>query len=379
MYDSSGAAASNSGTITATGAARGKDPVYSAGVVLAGKDGIFYNLAGGVVRAQNDFGAGVNVFNSGGNLVQNHGSIISDNFYGVDLGSVALGETGNRLVNRGEITGGNGTSYNGSQNADHILNRGDLNGDVVMGNGDDTIDNRAGTITGDWYGGEGDDYFLGHLGATVTGTIYGGGGSDTLLGGDNADLISGDEGRDLIQGGGGDDLIYGGAGGDTLAGQDGRDYVSGGEGADLMSGGAGNDALSGGEGRDTIYGGDGDDVIQGGTGGDLLYGGAGADTFYFSDASESPVDVAGRAWIMDFKAGEDFINLSAIDADTLTDGRQVFTFIGNTAFSGTAGELRYDRATWLVTGDTDGDGLADFSIVLAHGPTGITATDFILG
>lgn len=428
---SDGAALSNSGSIVSTGYA-GMAALFHAGVLLAGANGTFYNMAGGTVRAQNEFGAGVVIYNFGGNYIQNHGTILSDHSYGIDLSQVDASNTGSRLFNRGEITGGNGVSYNGSAGAEHITNRGDMNGDVVMGAGNDTIDNRAGTITGDWFGGEGDDYYLGHLNTTVTGTIYGGEGNDTLLGGDNSDRINGDAGDDLIHGMGGDDLLYGGEGNDTLAGQAGDDevhgdagndlisggdgndtlyggadndtlhgnegadhlyggegndhiaghagddHIEGGAGNDVMTGGLGNDSLFGGEGTDFIYGNEGDDALYGGGGGDRLYGGTGADTFVFQSAAETPVDVAGRAWIMDFTAGEDRIDLSQIDADSVSDSHQAFTFIGNTAFSGTAGELRYDRATWLVTGDTDGDGVADFSIVLAHGPTGVTAVDFIL-
>ncbi|WP_112310850.1 calcium-binding protein [Pseudogemmobacter bohemicus] len=422
----------NSGTITATGFSVAMPDYYSAGIIILGDRATFYNMAGGVVRANNSLGVGVEILAFSGNTIQNHGRIVSDGNAGVDLSNVYNWSGASNLLNRGEIIGGNGISYHGSQFADLVTNRGSMTGDVTMGSGNDTIDNRAGTITGDLYGGAGDDYYIGHLGTTVTGTVFGGAGNDTLFGGDNADRLEGEDDNDLIQGGGGDDSLFGGAGADTLAGQagndgfyggsgndlmsggagsdtldggvdndtllgnegndalyggdgndnlaghDGDDLINGGTGNDLLTGGAGNDTLSGGEGYDLLYGQDGDDVLNGGGGGDRLYGGAGADLFDFDDAAATPASVSGRAWIMDFTPGEDRIDLSQIDADSVSDGHQSFTYIATAAFSGIAGELRYDRATWLVTGDTDGDGVADFSIVLAHGPMGVTAADFIL-
>lgn len=61
------------------------------------------------------------------------------------------------------------------------------------------------------------------------------------------------------------------------------------------------------------------------------------------------------------------IDLSRIDAHAQAAGDQAFSFIGGGAFSGHAGELRVqeDRAPiWLVQGDIDGDGSADFEIVV---------------
>jgi hypothetical protein len=63
-----------------------------------------------------------------------------------------------------------------------------------------------------------------------------------------------------------------------------------------------------------------------------------------------------RDGIQDFSAG-DLIDLSRIDANTLLDGDQAFEFIGNAAFSKTAGELRFENISiggpvWLVQGDS---------------------------
>jgi hypothetical protein len=85
--------------------------------------------------------------------------------------------------------------------------------------------------------------------------------------------------------------------------------------------------------------------------------------------------------IVDFQNG-DRIDLSAIDANSGAGGNQQFTFIGSGAFSG-AGQVRaeYDAGTkqWTVSGDVDGDGEADFEILVARVDSSpIVMTDFIL-
>ena len=63
-------------------------------------------------------------------------------------------------------------------------------------------------------------------------------------------------------------------------------------------------------------------------------------------------------------------------------GDQAFTFIDSNAFSGHAGELRaeFDSSSgdWKVQGDTDGDGQADFQILvhMASPADHIVAGDF---
>ena len=55
------------------------------------------------------------------------------------------------------------------------------------------------------------------------------------------------------------------------------------------------------------------------------------------------------------------------------------TFIGDDAFSGQAGELRFEQsgATTSVSCDVDGDATADFQI-LCTGTINFTANDFLL-
>ncbi|HEX8483325.1 MAG TPA: Calx-beta domain-containing protein, partial [Allosphingosinicella sp.] len=98
--------------------------------------------------------------------------------------------------------------------------------------------------------------------------------------------------------------------------------------------------LFGGAGNDVLTGGSGADVIFGGLRGDTLTGGAGNDVFRYNNVAES--NSTERDGIQDFNAG-DLIDLSRIDANTLVAGDQAFNFVGNAAFSGTAGELRFEN------------------------------------
>lgn len=129
----------------------------------------------------------------------------------------------------------------------------------------------------------------------------------------------------------------------------------------VVFGGAGDDYLRGGRSADVLDGGEDSDILNGGAGDDILTGGAGVDTFVFTDEGGGP----GDDRITDYHDGE-LLDLSAVDADTTTRRDQAFTFIGSNAFSGTAGELRAEAvgSETHVTGDIDGDGLADFTLIL---------------
>ncbi len=124
-------------------------------------------------------------------------------------------------------------------------------------------------------------------------------------------------------------------------------------------GGSARDLLIGNLASNSLVGNDGDDVLDGLGGADTYEGGAGADEFLFSTIE------AGDA-IVDFTSGEDSINLAPTGVS--------FAFIGNAAFSGVAGELRYDGSNLL--GDVDGDGAADLSIDLRG--SSLAASDLTL-
>ncbi|WP_276553557.1 calcium-binding protein [Shinella kummerowiae] len=138
-------------------------------------------------------------------------------------------------------------------------------------------------------------------------------------------------------------------------------------------GGKGDDVLSGGLANDTLRGGDGDDALTGNKGADRLTGGKGADHFVFADASDSLPTAGGRDVITDFKQSEgDKIHL-------LHEGSPAYSFVGASAFTGKAGEVRSFISTdkTFVQLDVDGDGVADLGIILV-GTVTLTQSDFIL-
>jgi len=150
----------------------------------------------------------------------------------------------------------------------------------------------------------------------------------------------------------------------------GNDSIVAGEGAETVAGLDGNDTLSGLGGADRIIGGGGVDVLT---------GGSGADRFVYEAIADAPVGSPADR-ISDFAQGSDLIDLSAIDADSVTGGDRAFTFIGTAAFSNVAGQLQYaatPTGARTIYGDVNGDGTADFQIQVT-GSTTFVSTDFVL-
>jgi Ca2+-binding RTX toxin-like protein len=218
--------------------------------------------------------------------------------------------------------------------------------------------------------------------------LVGRGGNDTLYAVGGSDVLRGQDGDDALWGGLGHDDLFGGAGADTLQGDGGNDRVYGNAGDDFVNGGLGNDNVFGGGGNDRVHGGNGadlvngqagDDFIVGGPGNDLLVGGLGADRFVFNDGHLGG-GLSATDRITDFSQAQgDIIDFKLMDADSAAAGDQAFTWIGNAAFGGTAGELRTEIVgnTTYVYGDRDGDGTADFALWLT-GQIGLTEGDFVL-
>lgn len=143
---------------------------------------------------------------------------------------------------------------------------------------------------------------------------------------------------------------------------------------------AGDDIFFGSRGNDYFDGFAGNDKLKGGIGADKLYGGIGADTFIFSSTKDSTSVRGDRDTIYDFSSRQkDKIDLKAIDANTKAKGNQTFKFIYSHEFHKKAGELRWEKTKGgtYVYGDVNGDGKADFSIVLKD-VTKLSKGDFYL-
>ena len=242
----------------------------------------------------------------------------------------------------------------------------------------------------------------------------------TVLAGAGDDRVTGTSGNDVIDGGRGADAMAGGAGWDTYIVDDAGDTVTetafggtadavfasvsytvpqhvevlvleggarrgsadagmqtiiGNGGRNALSGGADADQLLGGGGRDRLDGGTGNDLLTGGAGRDKLLGGLGADTFIWTAAAETGAGRKAADRILDLDAG-DTIDLTAVDANAVLPDEQGFVFVGGSAFSGVAGELRHEDR-WLE-GDRDGDGQADFRIFTGDAAAGVVEDALLL-
>ena len=233
-----------------------------------------------------------------------------------------------------------------------------------------------------------------NAGGAYYSAIWDAGGLDTIKAGAGlAAVIDLRAATGLVEAGGGGFLstMAGIHGGFTIAKGAVIENAIGGSLADVITGNSANNLLKGLNGSDTLLGLDGDDRLIGGLGSDILTGGAGsdvlrggndadADRFVFTSITDSLA--TAQDLIYEFGNGADVIDLSAIDADTSSAGiDDAFTLIGSAGFSGAAGELR----AWLntagtstiVQGDVDGNGAADFRIIVS-GNFAFGAGDFVL-
>lgn len=222
----------------------------------------------------------------------------------------------------------------------------------------------------------------------------GGSGNDTLTGNAAANVLDGGAGADKMAGGAGDDTYFVGsttdvvtelAGGGTdvmissvtrTLGSNVENLVLGGAAAINGTGNAAANVITGNSANNVLNGAAGNDVLLGGGGVDSLTGGRGADKFVFTGIADTGIGAGLRDVVTDMKVRDlDVIDLSAIDADSTQGGDQAFAFIGAAAFGLHAGELHL--VAGVLSGDVDGNGVADFEIQLT-GVTTLTASAFIL-
>ncbi|WP_050532010.1 calcium-binding protein [Pseudaestuariivita atlantica] len=374
----------------------------------------------GAISALDPDGIAINLVNVGisTEIYNGIGAVISTNgeraIYGAvgpnTLGSEPDGNAGIlRITNEGEIATNLGNAIqtlNGVTN--YITNGGIINGDIRLANGQDEILN-SGLINGNVYMGEANDTYDGRGGGQVLGVLDAEGGDDLYFIDVNGQAITDSGGNDTLRanadvanvegieqillrgtgdhsvegslspeeiiGNSGDNLIQGSGGADTLVGASGSDTLEGGEGNDLIRGSTGNDVLAGQDQNDTLLGGIGADTLIGGAGTDNLRGQQGPDVFVFTAITEFGTG-ATRDIIVDFKRGEDLIDISDVNVDG------AFTFLGTGAFTGTgAAEVRFTTnpaGHAIVRFDLDGDGIEDAQLNVRDVGTSLTADDFVL-
>lgn len=285
--------------------------------------------------------AGVN-FQGDGCYLRNSGIIsgLSWGFYANNFGSLGFNEVS--AVNSGVISGVN----NGFLNQNQTL-RLDNSGTIIAQAGSGLISfgkvflYNTGTIAGGTGGGsDGFSIELGSGDAMVRnfGTLHGsaqfGSGNDLLR---NGAIVDGSVFLDI-----GNDTYYG-------------------------RGGSVEGSVYGGGGNDVLRGGDLVDRLSGGAGVDKMTGGSGADVFVFAKASE--VSSGAKVdHVTDFTTGIDKFDLSGF----MGGG----SFIGTTGFTGVAGQVRYASETGMLTGDVNGDGAADWTLILDNKGQ-VVAGDFI--
>ena len=333
----------------------GDNSIYNDGTIEGGTGGLFLGINGGVGdRLVNDgtiiagnvrlsaldprFYNAVQI-EGDGSVHVNHGTLSAIAAFGagVNIGTSSFTGAGSRVENYGAITSALWWGVNMHLLTDGgatLVNRGLITGGTggVQGSGFDDVMTNSGTVQGKIDLGAGNDLYDGR-GGVVFGLNSGGIGNDTMIGGALDDNLFGDIGNDVMRGGAGDDVI------------------------------------SASNGFDTIFGGAGDDTVSGGFTRDVMTGGAGADVFVFANNAEIGNSVATSDVIRDFTKGLDVLDFSALP------GTQ--TYIGSASFSNFAGQLRYTAATGILEGDTNADGIADFSLNLGVG-TVLAAGDLVL-
>lgn len=182
----------------------------------------------------------------------------------------ALGAT-TRVENHGTIEGDD-WAYSGGNGSDIIVNRGKINGSILLGDGLNIFDTRGGKLTGDVAGGMNGDTYL--IDDATTGIVEADGGGYDLLKTSVSYIL--DAGNEIEQ------LAAIGDGKVELTANDIDNRLAGNKASNVLKGKGGEDWLDGGKGDDT------------------LIGGTGADHFVFEKGR-------GMEVVADFAVGEDIL------------------------------------------------------------------------
>lgn len=269
------------------------------------------------------------------------------------VGGLVLG--GNDLANR--LTGSSGDDELQGLSGDDVLN---------AGAGDDYLDGGTGNDTMSGGSGE-DEYLVSQMGDIVVENA-GGGDADAVIS-ELTDYTL----TDNVENGYIVDGVVG-----ILSGNDLGNLLIGADLGSTLNGNGGNDTLAGWlDGNDHLYGGEGNDLIYGAGGSDYMDGGVGADTYLFADVAE--IGFGNDQVVIEW---DDVVDLSEIDANPSLAGDQAFHYAAGMAGPDhTAGCLWLDptQLGYHLSGDLDGDGIAEFSILLSGNAGDQWAITHIIG
>lgn len=269
---------------------------------------------------------------------------------------------------------GGGTVVDAGAGADVVINLAENGSLIRLGSGNDT------------YAGGG----FGSFATDRSDTVLGGAGNDFIAVTTFASLYKGGTGNDRFLTVGWQNRYEGGAGRDSISYAE-RDFdnTQGGSGVtvDLAARQAqtganrfetliGIEDVIGSGADDALFGTAGTNRLIGGMGLDQLAGRGGADVFVWRSVSEAAMAEDAIDLVQDFSTAQgDRLDLRGMDAVAGRAGNQAFRFIEDDAFSGRAGQLRF--ADQILSGDVNGDGIADFRIGLLD-VSALAASDLLL-
>ncbi len=345
------------------------DGIYHIGFAIDGDN--FLNEDGNRNAALGDVSSWLNFYLN--DRVQIVGTGNNDLLVGTEVAEQLVGREGNDLLDGAggddllDGSWGNDTLLGGSGNdqLDGSFGNDSLNG----GAGGDTY-LVSGNEAGGWSSFAGFDTYN-DTGSSGVDRILAVGAGDVDIGLNSFSAANGIE-RIEAAAGVGTVRLLGGWNGDNLD----FSQIALAGGSFIIDGFYGNDTITGSAAADTIRGGGNDDRLNGALGADQLTGGSGCDTFVFNSVADIGLTPGSYDIITDFVSQVDKINLVNIDANLNVAGDQAFRYVAAAAFSGIAGELRL--ADQILSGDINGDGLADFRLGLTGVSNLLPTSDLLL-
>lgn len=183
----------------------------------------------------------------GTNRIVNTGTIHGDST-GLYMGS-GNGEGFSVVINKGTISGGE-VAIEARWEYEKVVNSGKIEGNVTLGDGDDSFIFLAGKVDGTVSGEDGDDKYVVHKAGLTISEAFGEG-TDSIYSSVTFTMPANVE--KLYLTGKADIDATGGTGGNWIYGNAGANHIDAGGGFDFIDGGKGNDVLTGGSSSDDFH------------------------------------------------------------------------------------------------------------------------------